>query len=322
MHAPAPRARTISGRLLAAFPTLFAVVLLAVAARWFSARWAAVLAGGPAPTIDWPWLGLAFVLLVVHAGAAMFIWRQVLRAVGARLSVRDAVDSFVPSILARYIPGKIWANTVRLALGRRAGVRYGASTGAILWETLLGLWSAGVVAFAGLASGADPAARRAAVILVVGTSAAWIAATLLARHPRGAAFLHRLGNTEPVRSPAALAPSVVTSFIAWTFYGTAHLAIARALGPVGLDAWPLVAGSVALAWAGGYLAIVMPVGLGVRDGILLVLLASLLDPARALLFVALSRLVQLAVDSSLTVGWIIHQSMRHDPSPAAVPPSA
>lgn len=322
MEAQGPRARSVSDRLLAALPTLLALLLLAVAVRWFSARWDVVLAGGPRPDVTWPWLLVAFGLLVAHAGSAVVIWRLVLRAVGAPLTFREALDSFVPSLLVRYVPGKIWANTIRLALTRRAGVRYGATTGAILWETLVAVGSAGIVALAGLAASAQQNAVRAAAVLVLATLGAWIATGLLVRHPRGAALLHRLGGTDPVRSPVALAPSVATSLVGWALYGTAHLAIVRALAPVGLDAWPLIVGTVALAWAGGYLAIVMPMGLGVRDGILLVLLAPLLDPARALLFVALSRLVQLAVDGSVTVGWIILQSMRPAPSPLGAPPPA
>lgn len=313
----APRVRH---PLLTALPTLLALALLGWAAQWFMGRWEAVMAGGARPDVAWGWLVLAALLLVAHATSAMVIWRQVLRAVGSTLSWREAIDSFAPSLLARYVPGKVWANAVRLGLAQRAGVRFGASAGAILWETLVALGSAGVVAYVGLRAQGDDRALRWAAYLVAGIVVAWIATALVSRHPRGAALLHRVGGTDPVRSPGALAPSVGTSFVGWLLFGAAHLAIARAVAPVGLDALPLVAGAVALAWAGGFLAVVMPVGLGVRDGLLLLLLAPLLDPPRALLFVALSRLVQLAVDASITLGWLLRQATRR--AAASRPPSA
>jgi hypothetical protein len=314
---PAPRH---SRPLLAALLALLALALLGFAVRWFAGRWQAVMADGARPEVAWQWLGVATLLLFAHATTALFIWRQVLAAVGSALTWREALDSFAPSLLARYVPGKVWASAVRLDLARRAGVRIGASAGAILWETFVALGSAGVVALAGLGLSGDPHAFGWPLVLVGGTVVAWIVAAVLSRHPRGAALLHRVGGTDPVRSPAALAPSVGTSFVGWLLFGAAHLAIARAVAPVGFEAYPLMVGAVALAWAGGYLAVVMPVGLGVRDGLLLLLLAPLLDPPRALLFVALSRLVQLAVDASITLGWLLRQVTR--PTAGARPPSA
>jgi len=303
--APAPSNR----RLLAALPTLLAVALLAHAARWFAVRWRTVMGDGPAPPIAWGWLAVAVGLLLLHATSAMVIWRQVLAAIGHRLSWREAIDSFAPSLLARYVPGKVWANAVRVGLARRAGVRVGAGAGAVLWETLVALGSGGVVAFVGLRL-AGAAHARPALGLIVGIIVAWIAAGLLARQARGAALLERFGGVRPVREPMSLSPAIGTSLLGWTLFALAHLAVVRAVAPVGLDALPLVAGAVALAWAGGYLAVVMPLGLGVRDGLLLVLLAPILTAPQALLFVALSRLVQLAVDAAITGGWVIGQVLR------------
>jgi glycosyltransferase 2 family protein len=314
---PAPRpARPV----LAALPTLLAVALLAVAARWFALRWDAVMAGDARPPVAFAWLVPAALLLGLHAASSVILWRSVLRAVGVTLSGREAVDSFVPSLLARYVPGKIWASAVRLELARRAGARLGAGAGAILWETLIALGSAGLVALVGLREAGRPEAVRAAALLAAGAAMVWVATAMLSRHPRGAAVLHRIGGTEPVRAPAALAPAVGAVLMCWALFAFAHLAIVRAVAPVGLESLPLVAGAVTLAWAGGYLAVVMPMGLGVRDGLLLVLLAPLLDPPGALLFVALSRLVQLAVDGGITAGWLLQRSLRRPAG--ARPPSA
>ncbi len=319
-------------RLRSALPTLLAAILLVFAWRWFSVRWAGWAGVVERPPIRWQWLVAAFALLVLHAASALTIWRQLLAAVGARLTWREAADSFLPSLLARYVPGKIWANAARLALAKRAGVALGTSTGAILWETLIALGTAALVAVIGLSQRLRPsdapfpagdsfsaadAPLQAAAVLLVGTLLAWFAVALLARSERGAALLHRFGGTAPVKRPAALAPAILTSAAGWLIYGAAHLCIAWSLSPVLPVSYPVLAGAVALAWAGGYLAVVMPVGLGVRDALLVVLLAGVLDPERALLFIALSRLVQLAVDSSLTFGWLSARWLRPDRTPSA-----
>ena len=313
---PEPRA---GARLIAAMPTLLAVVLLVFAVRWFASRWEVALGQGPRPDIAWGWLVIAFLLLLAHATCALLIWRQLLHRVGHGMPWRTAADSFVPTLLARYVPGKIWANAARLALARRAGVTLGASTGAILWETLVALTSAGVVAVAGLIGTAAAGPRRAALSLLVGTLAIWVVAALLARSSRGAALMRRLGGTVPVERPTTMIGPLVTSLVGWSFFAAAHFAVARGVATVAPGSLPLIAGAVALAWAGGYLAFVVPVGLGVRDGLLLVLLAAILTPSQAILFVAMSRLIQLAVDGSITVLWLLTRGGRSAAPPSAAP---
>lgn len=293
----------------AVLPTLITLGLMAFVGRWFAIRWNVVMGAADRPAIAWGWIGISALLLILHAGTALAIWRQVLAAVGATITWGEAIDSFVPSLLARYVPGKVWANAMRVGLARRAGVRIGVGAGALLWETLVALGSAGVIAVAGL-RGYSATGARSALLLVAGVLSVWIVAAIAVHHPRGESLLHRLGGTNPIRRPGALLPSVALTFLGWACFGAAHLAIVRALLPVGLEAFGVVAGGVALAWAGGYLAIVMPLGLGVRDGLLLVLLAGLLSPQQALMFVAVSRLVQLVVDTSITGLWLVRQITR------------
>lgn len=203
----------------------------------------------------------------------------------------------------------------------------GTSTGAILWEMLVLLCCAGVVALGGLLLGReavalDPAWLRAAAVLAVLPPVALLALVILARGSRPVPLLERFGGSRPLRTPAALVPAAATNLVSWLAFGAAHVAVFAALAPVSATESAFIVGAVALAWVGGYLAFLLPVGLGVRDGMLLVLLAPLLDPARALLFVALSRLVQLAVDTAITLGWLLVRMDRARREPTAAPPSA
>jgi uncharacterized membrane protein YbhN (UPF0104 family) len=308
-------------RIRRALPSLLAIVLLGFASSWFAERWELALGAGERPAIAWGWLGLAFLLLVLNAASALVLWRLLLRAVGHALPWPTAADSFIPTLLARYVPGKIWANAARLALAKRAGVHLGASTGAILWESLVALTAAGFVAVAGLYWNADPAFVRAAALIVVATIGLWLLTALLARSAQGAALMGRLGGTGPAKDPARMVAPLAAAVAGWLLFAAAHLAIARAIAPVGLPEFRLMAGAVALAWTAGYLAFVMPVGLGVRDGLLLALLATILTPAQALLFVAVARLVQLAVDATITLGWLTARAYRLRGTPSS-PPSA
>lgn len=302
-----PPRMSVTTLLWAVVSTALALLLLALAAFWFRQRWREVIGLGPLPPIGWPWVVLGALLLVVHVSTSIRLWMQVVRATGASFTVAEAVDTFMPSLLARYVPGKVWANGARMVLARRAGVTLGSATGAMLWEMAIVLFTGGVFALALLAGSADRRDLLLALILCV--VAAGVLATLsvlaaAARRAHGTTLARWLRGAEVVRSPLQLAPAFGTAFVGWILYGVAHVAIILALGDVPAAAWPLVGGAVTIAWAGGFIAIVAPAGLGVRDGLLLVMIGAVLDPVRALLFVAISRLAQFAVDLLLTAGWL------------------
>jgi hypothetical protein len=302
-----PPRSSVTTRIWAAVSTVLALLLLALAAYWFRQRWREVIGLGPLPPISWPWVGLGALLLVAHAATSVRLWMQVVRATGARFTTREAVDTFMPSLLARYVPGKVWANGARMLLARRAGVTLGSVTGALLWEMAVVLFTAGIFALALLGGSSDRRDLLLALTLCVVAAGALATLSVLAataRRAHDSRIARWLRGAEVVRSPVQLAPAFGTALMGWILYGAAHVAIILALGDVPAAAWPLVGGAVTIAWAGGFIAIFAPAGLGVRDGLLLVMIGAVLDPVRALLFVAVSRLAQVAVDVVLTAGWL------------------
>lgn len=273
--------------LRAAGPTLLALVLMAWAGQWYAKRWKAVELSVQSHDIAWGWLLLALALLAAHAVTALAIWRLVLRVSGVRLTWHESVDVFAPTLLARYIPGRIWANAARLALTQRIGVPVRRAGGAMVWEAGVALGTACIIAAVTVGEAVDPQLKTA-ILTAAAVATVAFGTTMAAR-----------------RMPSGLMAALGFAFLGWLLFGLAHLAIARSVVELGFTDLSLMTGAMAVAWSAGYLAIVVPLGLGVRDGILLVLLTPLLDPPSALLFVALARLVQLAADGLLTALWVL-----------------
>jgi hypothetical protein len=264
---------------------VLAIVAASVATAWFLDRWRGEFAGARDVDVAWGWALLGGVFLALHALSSV------------------------------YLPGKVWANGFRMLLARRAGVALGATTGATGWEAILILFTAGVIGLLGASGEGASAARYAALTLLGVTTGIWVALSLLSRWHRGDALLSRFGGVPSLRSPTPLLRAVVIAAAGWCLYGSAHLAFARAVAPVALTDWALVSGAVALAWAGGFIAFVMPVGLGVRDGIQVTLLTPLLGVAPSLAFVAVSRIAQLTTDAVLTAAWALGRSRWGSRSP-------
>ena len=249
------------------------------------------------------WVFAAALAMSLHYAIAFGIWLACLGATGARPTARQAADTYVPSLLARYVPGKVWSHGVRMALARRAGMSMTEVTGAVGWEILLALAVAGLVALVVTGNSAlDPGIRLATALFTLGCFVLIAAVRCVAARQSAPLILRRLGLADSA-GIGFIARVGVAHLAGWLVYGVAHWFLARAIAPIGIDALPLVTGAVALAWIGGYLALISPAGLGVREGLLTLLLAPHLGAGPVLVLAGASRLLALGLEIVLLVAW-------------------
>jgi hypothetical protein len=105
--------------------------------------------------------------------------------------------------------------------------------------------------------------------------------------------------------------------IQWLLIGTAFWLTARSVGDVPLARAPFVISASALAVTIGFVAVFAPAGLGVREGLLLLLFAPVLGDATTALVIVSMRFFQVVVEASLAaVGVII---LRLTPTPTPTP---
>ena len=131
--------------------------------------------------------------------------------------------------------------------------------------------------------------------------------------------LRRLGR-EPLPSRLRLrdygGPLAMICF-QWLLIGMAFWLAARSVADVPLARAPFVISATALAVTIGFVAVFAPAGLGVREGLLLLLLAPVLGDATTAIVIVSVRFFQVVVEASLAgVGAII---LRLTPAPAPEP---
>jgi len=234
--------------------------------------------------INWlPFLaaGLIAILAVV---ATAWIWLLVVRRLGARPRPRW-VGIFFEAQLAKYIPGSVWHYAGRAALVGGEGLPLRVTTFSVSIELAASVLAALVVGG-----------------LVVGVwglvCTAVIAAVLLA-------VASQLPVPSALRKRTADAPNSVVGtvalvallYVAVTFaLGAAFWLTARALLPTKSDQLGFYAGAFALAWVIGLVAVFAPVGLGVREAILVALLRNKIGTADALMIAVAFRGLLTIVD--------------------------
>jgi glycosyltransferase 2 family protein len=241
-------------------------------------------------TVSWLALAGAAALATVAVVEAAFVWLEILRGLGASPR-RHWAAIFLQAQLGKYVPGSVWQYAGRAALARveaaplrvvaasmTAEVAAGVLAGGVIASLLVGLWA--FVAVLAVASGT----------CVVG-------ARLFLRRPRIRDFIERrAGGRAFARTLRATIRGAALYLLIWGPVGFGFWMTARALFGVPLSAVGYYAGAFAVASLAGLFAFFAPVGLGVREAVIVALLRPRLGTADAVLLAGVSRGILTVVD--------------------------
>jgi len=252
--------------------------------------------------VDWLELAAAFALSVVALAASGLIWLGILRRVGARPHLRW-VGIFFQAQLGKYVPGSVWQYAGRTASAAAEGVPARVCAGSI-----------------GIELGSSALAAGTLALLLVG----WLGALGLvaAAIVLGAIVARPGGRMLETRSWIGAGLEAWLFYLAvWPLLGLGFWLCASAVTPTPSRDIPYFAASFAVAWLAGLVAVYAPGGIGVREAVLVALLAGRIGAAEALLAATASRGILTLADLALgaTGPWLLRRTA---PRAALEPPLA
>jgi uncharacterized membrane protein YbhN (UPF0104 family) len=281
----------------------WALVVLALAflARALASQWTAVRD----TLVQVPVWSVVMSVLLAAAAVAFSGEQQrtLLESLGYRLRVLPWLRVFFMAQLGKYVPGSGWAYVAQMEMSRKKGITRATSVVTMALGAGLTVLTAAVVA--ATVAGSDGLAwipLWIQVLVVVGSGLALVVfvarpslvGRLLQLLPER---LRRRGFEDVQVRP--LGRPVVWTTLAWVGYG-AHLWVI--VSPMSDDqpvSFRLVLGTFALAWVVGFLAVFVPAGVGVREAVMVALLAPIVSEAGALAAALLSRFVIVLAEALL-----------------------
>ena len=279
---------------------------MAFVARSIARNWTEFRSLHVALTVTPAWIAASALTVLATYIMQIESWRRILAGWHQRLPFAGAARTWSLANLGRYVPGKVWSVAGLVVLAQRAGVAPGpaAASAFVIQAVTLG---SGVAVVAAAAPHSAPPLRLAAAALV---AVATIGA--LVWRPT-AAWLGRLVNAAPPLEPLALSAvfaSTLLTVVSWWTYGAAFWMLARGL--VAGAALPLT-GAVAaftLGYILGLLALFAPGGVGVREVVLIGLLAPFLGAGGAVAVSVASRVLLTVLEAAAAV---LTFPLRHRP---------
>jgi hypothetical protein len=310
--------RASQRRLLLAGQLVAAAVLLFFIGRTLAAQWTAFRAQPLEAEPRWPDIAAASALVLGAHALLVQTWRLMLRSWGAEMTFWTAARVWSVSNLGKYVPGRVWQITAMAAMATRAGVSAVVSTGSALLGTIINI------------------AMGIAIVLVIGwrwidlvrDDARIVAVALLALVVLGLIALPFLlprlnllaarmtGRLIAFEAPPKriVVTAIVGNALTWLLYGVAFMwLVSGTLGESPGSPWLYIAINAG-AYVAGYLVLFLPAGIGVREGVMAVLLTSLglATPKQALLVAGASRIWLTLLEIVPALLFVAHDAARRN----------
>ena len=248
------------------------------------------------------WLLLSGVFILATYFLLIWAWLYIIQGLSRRRIryLEGARIWFISNAVGQYVPGKVWGIVQMGAMSVDAGISPVAAGAASIINTVVNIatgMAVGVIAGTPiLIARYGDGARWSwiiAALAIVGVIALPVLIPLLFR------FARRLGAKVPEQHlpPRLIVVSAATNIVAWGLYGLAFLFLNRGL--VDLPAYDVIQHVAvnATSYVAGYIVLIAPGGLGVREATLeqMMLAAGMANAAQAQAVSVVSRLWQVII---------------------------
>lgn len=228
-----------------------------------------------------------------------WVWGKVLEYTGHGVSYRDAWDTYYIGNLGRYIPGKVWTIAGTAWIADRRGLPAAKTGTASVFAQAYSIISSFVfLAFFLIIKGAHvdgldfrwliPLIIVFTVVFIIPHNMEWLINRMLSALGRDSISLGlTVGKASRI---------VCWYFISWLLFGVAYWLFMAAVTNDSSLSLVILTAVFSAAYVGGFLAIFVPGGLGVREGLMSVMLAGTVPQAVGILTAFLVRLLVTAIE--------------------------
>jgi len=238
------------------------------------------------------YLVLSVIFFLTGSLANGYTWQLNLRLLGARMTYWQSIRVIAISLFGKYLPGKVWAFGGRIYLAKQRGVGEAESSTALLIETISLSFAAFIVFFVSLGF-----YRPQTLPTKIYWSLLLLPIGLLLMHPkiltmilRTLARLTKRSITIPKFGYTDLLKMYLYYLILWFVHSTGFFFLTASIFPVSYRLILPLIGAYSISWILGFLVLISPGGLGVREGLLAFFLKFVIPTPIATLLALLSRI--------------------------------
>jgi uncharacterized membrane protein YbhN (UPF0104 family) len=231
---------------------------------------------------DYPLLAISFVLQIAALCWLVQVWRWILRHSGSTVSYPGLFKIWFFANLGRYLPGKVWQFLGMVYMLEKRGVPPRNTFSTVVLAQSFSVMSGLLLAFVFLGVNLYSQFLSDNPGLMVVIAIFFLAVVAFACYPRLLQRLVNFGLGILKREKISLDITrkdviiyVLCYSVSWLLFGLAFLVFIKAMAQASLSMYPSLTGAFAFSVNIGFLVLFVPGGIGVREGLLVLLLSSL-----------------------------------------------
>lgn len=223
---------------------------------------------------------------------------------GESINKTNSLDIWFFSEATRYIPGNIWSFASRVYLSRNKRLSQKTSFLVVPLEIVIVIIATTLLSSYAIIKNLEKLPANLTIfVLTILVFALVLGLFLLQKNIKAIftkLFVQELGR-------GAIAIALVLQIVSWSFYSAGTIVLITNFSMVAL---PLLFSATLLAWLIGYLSIVTPMGLGVRESAFILLVGSQIGTVQALLAAVLARIVLIVAELANLAFWTSIKKIR------------
>jgi uncharacterized membrane protein YbhN (UPF0104 family) len=252
-------------------------------------------------------VALGFLVMLLSSAATAPLWLLIYRSLGGRIGTRDGLRIFLVTNIGKYLPGKVMHAAGRVALLQERGQSASIGVTSVMVELALSLLGAALVSVIsipillrdqGIAEHLEPISWISVLALPIG---------LVTLHPRVMGMALRFASSRLPGTGTELCTALpryraillllIAYVVLWVTMSIALFATSHTVvDSLTLDHLPAVGGIVALSYLFGLAVPIAPAGLGAREGLMTLLLSTMMPAPAAAVTSILYRIVSMSAE--------------------------
>jgi hypothetical protein len=293
------------------------VVLVYFCLQFFIPHWESLKFSARLESLSVTWILTAWIFTLAYYLLGFLAWVMILKSLGSQPDLTMTIRAYVLSLFPKYVPGKFLAHGVRTQLSTKAGISIAVAVKSLLLEVIFSLGSAAAISIPG-AIYYHPATLRYVPTRVVVPAVIGFIALVTTIRWFGLFSNAPFSLLRDNRNFTGYRKIFFLYILVWLVCGMAHWCLANALNFYGFWALPQLIVAASASWALGFISVIAPAGLGVREAVLYFFVYNWMGRTDIILFVTLSRLLMFGVEVFLTLAYVLYVRFAYQPEAAVI----
>jgi len=238
--------------------------------------------------INYGLLVVSFFIMAIGFVWQVYLWRRIVSQYGIKIPFIKGWNYYLKAAIVRYIPGNIWGLAAKAYMMTKVGLNKAEAVFVMIFESAMMVTSGLFIYFISVSF-----LDSSLVINIILAVLAVLMGTFVFYPPWYIRFLRIFRRDIVIRTlqPTKVIALIIGYFIYWIICGLSFILLLKSIGDFSWSSLHIAVGVFAISWVIGFMSLITPSGIGVREVSMIYFLGKVMTTAVTAVATVLARIV-------------------------------